>query len=627
VAERQFYTTDELVALKGGCFVYDVESFVNYWLVGFKNIETGKFAYFESVGNDPIQHDWLQWMADNFCLVGFNSNSYDLIVMTIAALCRGVTAADMKRATAELIEFNGTPKDVLQAHNLKWPLRCNHIDLFDVAPLTASLKTYAARLHCHTIQDLPYHPDKELTREEIAIVRTYNFNDLDNTELLLRELEPHLDLRAALSQEFGKDLRSRSDAQLAQEIICGEIERITGKPPKRRDFTKLVGSSFCYVPPPYIGFVTPAYDEILNEIRTAEIEVGSSGHVICPKTIEGRAFVIGGRRYAIGMGGLHSQEKSQALRATETMRLLDRDVTGYYPNLILKNNFSDIPGELEALQTIVNKRYAAKKAGRKAEADGLKIASNGTFGKKSDPFSPLYSPRNMVQTTLTGQLSLLMQIENLTLNGFEVVSANTDGIVTLCPQDRYAEFCSLWAAWELRTQLETEETEYQAIYSRDVNNYIVVKPDGKTKVKGVYSEVGSALNSPLSKNPQQLICVDAVIAHITKGVPLLETIQTCQRIERFCIVQKVTGGAQKDGRYLGKTVRYYYAKNVLGSIVYCKSGNKVPMSDGSKPLMTLPPSFPTDIDYGRYEETALGILEDIGFQTRRGAQLQLGGLT
>ncbi|CAM6031749.1 unnamed protein product [Sphagnum compactum] len=245
----------------------------------------------------------------------------------------------------------------------------------------------------------------------LEVIGTDNVPDMREytKELLLRELSPHLELRASLSAEFGKDLRSRSDAQLAQEIINGEIERIIGKAPKRQDFTQLVGSSFTYDPPAYIKFQREEYNDILKEICEAEIEIGHSGHVICPKTIEGRRFVID----------------------------------------------------------------------------------------------------------------------------------------------------------------------------------------------------------------------DAAIAHIKTGKPLLENIIECRDLRRFLTVQKVTGGAAKAGKYLGKTIRFYYAKDVLGSIVYCKSGNKVPMSDGGKPCMILPTSFPDDIDYARYHEIAIGILEDIGYLKKRGAQLTM----
>lgn len=624
IPNRQFLTTEELIAKKqtGGIFLFDVESFENYFLVGFKCYNTGKCVYFESIDNEPVQSDWLHWLITNFCIVGFNSFEYDMPIISMAIAGHSVSA--LKQATEELILHGLRPDDLKKKYHFDIPF-CNHIDLIEVAPLVGSLKVYGARLHCRHLQDLPFDPATVLSREQIAVVRSYNFNDLDNSELLLRELHPHLELRASLSNEFGKDLRSRSDAQLAQEIINGEIARISGKSPKRPGHEKFVGTSFKYTSPDYINFMSSDLRFDLSSISNSNIFIDDNGHVKCPPEIEGKEIIIGANQYRIGMGGLHSKEQRQAL-ITGDCRVLDRDVTGYYPNMILKNNFT--PRHLgqsfiEALQNIVDRRYKAKKDGNKVVADSLKIASNGTFGKLSDPYSTLYDPAMMVQTTLTGQLSLLMAIERLTLAGFQVVSANTDGIVTLCPHNRYAEFVGIFQQWEHDTGLETEETEYKGLYSRDVNNYIAIKMDGKHKAKGVYSEVGSALNSPLSKNPTSFVCIDAAVARLVDGTPVENTIGACQRIERFVTVRAVKGGGHKDGRYLGKVIRWYYAENVLGDINYCTSGNKVPLSNGAKPLMILPEFIPHDLDYARYVTLATEILEDIGAQRRRNEQLTL----
>lgn len=53
--------------------------------------------------------------------------------------------------------------------------------------------------------------------------------------------------------------------------------------------------------------------------------------------------------------------------------------------------------------------------------------------------------------------------------------------------------------WEQKTGLNTEETEYKAIYSRDVNNYVAVKKDGKTKNKGAFA-LGSLSKNPANEN-------------------------------------------------------------------------------------------------------------------------------
>ena len=54
---------------------------------------------------------------------------------------------------------------------------------------------------------------------------------------------------------------------------------------------------------------------------------------------------------------------------------------------------------------------------------------NGTFGKTGSPYSVLFAPEMMIQTTITGQLALLMLIEHLETASISVISANTDGIV------------------------------------------------------------------------------------------------------------------------------------------------------------------------------------------------------
>lgn len=377
---------------------------------------------------------------------------------------------------------------------------------------------------------------------------------------------------------------------------------------------------------------------MLAEMCAAEIEIGPSGHCIAPKAIREQKVEIGGKPYTVGMGGLHSKEKRQTVVQDAHTRIIDRDVTGYYPWLILKNGY--FPPHLAvaariAYQAIVDRREAAKpmlrsmeKSGQagsaayeqlNAEAGGLKIACNGAmFGKTSDPWSILYAPQQMVQITITGQLSLLMAIEALELSGIPVVSANTDGIVMACPRDKYDHMLAVFAGWEQLTGLKTEETEYAGLYAANVNNYIAVTLDGQTKTKGWYCERGSAQNSVLSKNPDVLICSEAVQAYLARGVPLEHSIRSCTDIRKFVSVRLVRGGGVKlwgedrPPEYLGKTVRWYYGADVPGEIVYAASGNKVPRSEGAIPCMELPAGIPHDLDHGWYIAKAESIMRDIG---------------
>jgi hypothetical protein len=228
--------------------------------------------------------------------------------------------------------------------------------------------------------------------------------------------------------------------------------------------------------------------------------------------------------------------------------------------------------------------------------------------------------------TVTGQLSLLMLIEMIEDLGISVISANTDGVLIKCPANRQNELQERISWWERLTGFETEETRYRAIYARDVNNYLAVKEKGDpkatftderlgVKAEGCYGERGSAGNSVLSKNPEALICNDAVMELIANGTPIEQTIRDCKDIRRFMRIRNVTGGARKSDVYLGKVIRWYYSTEMQGEINRATKGDKIPNTDRSRPLMELPQELPTDIDYDRYIDEAIEILFDIGYYT------------
>ena len=143
---------------------------------------------------------------------------------------------------------------------------------------------------------------------------------------------------------------------------------------------------------------------------------------------------------------------------------------------------------LTVYKGLVDKRIKAKREGNKVVNEALKVTINGSFGKFGSRWSALYGPNLLIQTTVTGQLSLLMLIEALELSGISVVSANTDGIVIYCHKRNQAVLNQIVGDWEAATGFNTEETEYTAIYSRDINNYLAIKSDGSYKAKGAYAD-------------------------------------------------------------------------------------------------------------------------------------------
>lgn len=613
----QLFTVDELVAARGSKLVFDIESYPNYFLISFMCPVTKKILYFECEGDNSLPADgWLEWVVNNFTIVGFNSMKYDL-PMTALAL-GGLTAQQLNGASFEIV-VNGTqPHHVLRSYRVKG-LRVDHIDLMEVAPLFASLKIYGGRMHAPRMQDLPFRPQTWLTFEQIAIVRWYNVNDLTTTILLYENLKEQIELRVSLSTEYGRDVRSKSDAQIAEAVISAELERISGQRPQQPEIPP--GTVYRYQVPHFIKYQTPLMNWCLDVVRNAQFIVTEEGNVGMPPVLKELKIKIGNATYQMGIGGLHSTEETVAHHA-KGCKLVDRDVTSYYPMIILLLGLYPQhlgPAFLQVYKKLVDRRIQAKLDGLKVIADSLKITVNGSFGKLGSMYSVLYAPDLLIQVTVTGQLSLLMLIERLELNGIAVVSGNTDGIVIKCLDGMEPLMDSIVKQWELDTGFQTEATEYLSLYSRDVNNYVAVKkkfdkttktyknePDG-TKTKGAYAKPG------LSKNPTGTICVEAVEALLTKRVPIQETIRNCQDIRKFVHVRKVKGGAVKNGDYLGVSIRWYYAAGEDGEIIYADSGKKVPKSEGAKPLMDLPKEFPQDINYDWYVNETEKMLKAIDY--------------
>lgn len=606
--------------------IFDIEVYQNYFLAAFTSFETGAVAYVEMSDDEPeLNITRLGWIVSSFKIVGFNSIHYDLPLISMALASK--TCAQIKQASDKIIVEEQRPGDVLRSFKVKNLKEVDHVDLIEVAPLQASLKIYGGRLHCPRMQDLPFHHATKLTFEQRAIVRWYCVNDLTQTAFLKASLSEELKLREDMSREYGVDLRSKSDAQIAEAVISNELERLNRRRPERPHIEP--GTVFQYQVPSFLRFETPLMQHVLDVVRYSRFVVGEDGTVGMPAQIGALKIAIAQNTYRMGIGGLHSSETTAVHVSDKDTVVLDRDVTSYYPEIIrrlclypihLGTNF------LRVFGGIVDRRVRAKHEGLKAIATALKIVVNGTFGKLGSKWSIFYSPNLLIQVTVTGQLCLLMLIERVELRGFQVISANTDGVVMRCPIGQRAELDALVKQWEIETGFTTEETEYSAYYGRDVNNYIAVKkPDknGKTgtKNKGAYA---NPWNDPqasamrLHKNPTNTVCIDAVEALLTRNVPVEHTIRSCKDLRKFVSVRKVKGGAVKDDQFLGSSIRWYYATNVTGEIIYASTGNKVPRSDGAKPVMQLPDQFPEDVNHDWYIAESEKILREIGYLAAQG---------
>ncbi|MBH0113211.1 hypothetical protein I5E68_09660 [Novosphingobium sp. YJ-S2-02] len=653
--------------------VADIEVYRNYFLIAFKRLYDGKVVAIEMSArtdraDDDAKRARARQILRNHRIVTFNGLGFDMPLMIY--FIQGASIADLKTACNQIIEGRVKYWEVGDLLQITIPREIDHWDLIEPQPNAfASLKTLNGRLHGRHMQDLPYHPEVELTADQMEVTTAYCGNDLEATERLLYALKEPMELRAALTREYGTDFMSKSDSQIGEGIIKRVAKQKTGEWPQRPQVK--AGTTFRYTPPAFLDFENPELKAILEQLGETDFVIQGNGKVDLPPWLDGLRITIGGTEFAMGIGGLHSTESNRCVRSDDEHAMVDVDVTGFYPQIIINSRmyppaigpaFCEIYAEIKAERDRLKPMLKAPDTPKddlpriKAAVEGRKIVGNGVFGKTSSPYSTIYAPHLMIYTTLTGQLSILMLIDRITAAGMQVVSANTDGVVIRFARgmwsglegDRFkpGHIKDVIETWERDTGFMLEAVEYDALYNQSVNTYIAVTSSGKVKRKGTLSNPWREgdIRGQLTKNPNAVVCADAVVEHLTKGVPIADYIRGCADARDFVTVVNVKGGGvwahdpaalppdaevspiqglAEHCEFLGKVVRYYWAHG--GSPIFYKdphptTGNfkKVPKTDGCRPLMTLPDSnaVPGDIDYERYIEEAEQILVDIGVTER-----------
>ena len=633
--------------------VFDTECYRDFWMIAFRNIQTGNTLSFEMFEGQPLDVDKIRKIIQRYTLVGFNSIGYDMPMLSLA-LTDGTTTQDLKNASDGII-VNGIKPWQFHDRFPSTPIDqdlCDHIDIIEVLPGTGSLKLYGGRMHSRKLQDLPIEPSASISPAQRIELRDYCINDLVTTQDAYSKVQPQLELRKKMSAEYGIDLRSKSDAQIAEVVIRSQVEQITGrKIPKAKDID---GHTFKYIAPSFIWSKSPVLQDMFTLLKEHEFTVMATGKVILPEWLTNLPINIGSSTYKMGIGGLHSTEESICHVADADTFLIDRDVAAYYPNIILQMGlYPENMGNafLSVYRKIVERRLEAKRTGDKVTDDALKITINGSFGKFGSKYSILYAPNLLIQTTITGQLALLMLIELLEDNGFSVVSANTDGVVIKGKNQDREKLDACIFAWEMNNGYTTEATKYTAIYSRDVNAYVALKDGGGAKLKGFFAPAG------ISKNPNNQISTTAVVKYLVHGTPIADTILACTDVTQFLTVRAVRAGAIKptklemcddwvedvDGGkwtspslpgavavkrksrpkpfevvtefdYLGKVVRWYYGMGEEGDIRNKCNGYLVPRSEGAVPMMDLVDHLPDDLDLQWYIDESHSILKQIGYK-------------
>ena len=583
-------------------WVFDTETLPNRTLFCALCVDTGEwYDLWRHEADAPARlRAFLQRPECTF--VGFNCRDFDNVV--VSAFCAGRTEVEIKRIADAVITQRLAPWVAMRQFMLP-ELKFDTIDLIEVAPSFVGLKAYGARMHMPNLQDMPFGHDQPLAPADEPALLGYCRNDVETTAELLRRLEGELMLRVEMSRRYGVDLRSKSDAQMAEQAY------VTSMGLRRKEHS--VPATVRYTPPGFLRFADPVLQGLLERVAEHVFAVNpKTGHVVLPDFLGACTVRFASGEYQLGVGGIHSVHDRQVCHVAGADDVIgDLDAASFYPSIILECGF--VPAALgrafvDEYRKIYTRRLEAKRAHDKVTDATLKIALNGTFGKLASRYSVLYSPDLMLAVTLTGQFTLLMLIERLAAVGATTLSANTDGIAIRYPRHAEIGVQTAVAEFSALSRFVFEFTPYRALAMKDVNNYFAVKPDRSIKARGIYSPLS------LKKNPTAQVAADAVGQWLARGVPFEQTILSAP-FRDFISARNVTGGGEQLGERLGRVVRWYQSNDpALQPIRYAANGNKVPKTDGARACMRLADTetHPADLDYSWYRAEAARIAVAVG---------------
>ena len=567
---------------------FDFEVFKYDWLVvAIDPVEKKEFV----IVNDKskLEHLYKQYQRDIW--VGYNCRNYDQYIL------KGIILGfDPKRVNDWIIVKDRKGWEFSSMFN--WlPL-----NIFDTMPNPpVSLKTLEAFMG-NSIHEtsVPFDVDRKLTEQEIQETIGYCRDDVYNTIDVFIRRKGEFDAQMQLIKAFNLPLShlGKTQAQLAAIILGAKKKKLKDEWNIRLPENVQLGKY------KHVG------DWFLNsENHNSDAKLET---LIC------------GLPHTIAWGGIHAGLEKQQVFCSPDEVIFDVDVDQLYPSLMIQYNLlSRAVEEPKKFQNILNTSLELKKAGKKKEREPYKRICNITYGAEGDKFNPMYDPLHRNLVCVYGQvfiIDLLDKVEDI----ITLLNSNTDGIFVKLKRKDVDEFKRRVHEWEERTRLHMSYDEFSSFWSKDVNNYVAIRPDGSYHAKGAYVKELSSLDYDLP------IVNEAVKDYILKKIPVENTILGCNELIKFQKIVKLSNKykwvehEQGNGnvKYDNKAYRVFASRdNSDGRLLKCKPTEKGDKKDkfGNTPDHCFIENgditemkIPSKLDKQYYIDLAEKRLEDFG---------------
>tara|TARA_R100001530_G_C4319629_1_gene155346 strand:- start:877 stop:2781 length:1905 start_codon:yes stop_codon:yes gene_type:complete len=589
-------------------WVMDYETLKNCFVGVFKHYKTNEIKIFviHDLKNDL--KEFLEFLSDNIknreWHISYNGLAFDAQI-THYIIDNAEYLMSIKPSEVTEILYKEAQAIIGRSNRREfqkypeWRMRITQIDVFklnhwDNMAKRSSLKWIEYTMDWDNILDMPIHHESEITtQEQLDTIVEYCINDVEATNEIYNRSKSLIGLRLNLSEQYDINLINASEPRISKELFSyylsddlGISKRDLKAMRTYRETIKLDGIIL-----PYVNFKTPEFQMLLNRFKTVELD---------PTNIKGAfkySVTYKGVKTHFGLGGAHGAARAGVYESDEEKIIMSSDVTSFYPNLAIKNEWSPAHLPSEQFCRLYNWFFTERKKIPKNDPMNYvyKIILNSTYGLSNDKNSFLYDPEFTMRITINGQLTLMMLYEMImeAIPDAIPLLQNTDGIETIIPKSAEEEYLKVCARWERITDFNLEHDKYKKIVLADVNNYIAINTDGKAKCKGRFEFKNLALH----KNKSKLVIPKAIYEYFVNDVLPEDYLKTNKNILDYCIGSKTNSGWQltatglKDGlkteEKLQKINRYYVSNQGIKILKINKNDGRIIQLEAGQWLQTV----------------------------------------
>lgn len=581
--------------------VYDEEIFPNCFTLTAESLNSGDVRTWEvSEYHDQraALMEWIEYVRKRqIPMFGFFSLSFDYPLLHWF----------ISNPTARVFDLYNKAQEIMAATNRGfnnytiWErdriapqcdiFKVNH---FDNKAKTTSLKALEINMRSERVIDMPVEVGQPLTYTQIQnLVIPYNRHDVKETKRFVKFCKDAIDFRIGMMETIKGDVLNFNDTKIGETLLEQRIGRditherrwiSTGfndtdgywKQEKRQTVrNRIVINDIIF---PYIRFNNPEFNRVLGWLRQQVLTPADIDDPDAPAQTKGvfKDVIahVDGIEFKFGTGGMHASVKPQRIVANDEWLIRDIDVAAYYVNAAIVNKLAPAHLGEHYVRELTNipierKKWQELKGKKCVEANGLKLAGNGVYGKSNSMFSIFYDPQYTLTVTINCQLMICMLAEwLLTVPTLKIIQANTDGITYYIHRDHEPAAAAICKQWEKFTCLTLEDVNYKRMWIRDVNNYVAEPIKGPLKQKGAYwhpdpLDYGKSISEQQPpawhKDLGNCISIRAAVAAMVYGIDPETFIRL--HMDKFDFMCRVKVG-RSDRLMLGqqeiqRTTRYY----------------------------------------------------------------------